>query len=886
MTTETDTWPALTTGLPQEPYPGLRPFGQDEYRIFFGREEIIDKLIDALASNNLVVVHGASGSGKSSLIRAGVLPWLAIQQGGDRKWLTANFKPAGGPLRNFAALLADFLGAPAGFGGAPDATGFWHLRLALGTAALSDIEAALRELGASLCVLVDQFEDLFRYAREVSHEEAKILAQLLCFLASKENPAPHFFVIVTMRSDYLGECARFEGFAETVNACQYLLPGLNDFGILRAIHEPATLYGGKVEPPVGDRLLRLARREEDGLPILQHALMRAYVMARKRQGPGEAWAITPDDLTAIEGQEGALSHHADEVLAEFSKGDARRLWAVESLFRCITELNDEGRILRRPCRVKDLVAVADVDRETVIAAIQAFQGAGRSFLTSSPPGVLSDDTEIDVSHEAFIRGWTRISEPVHGWMSREFRSGLVWQALRVAAESFQLDPNEVLSSAAARERQDWLARCNAAWSKRYGGKWELVQRLIQVSLEKAEEEEQRKRAILVDAEKARSRVILLRWAGIGVAVAVGLALTAGIAAVSAVKESREAYAQSDLAAREAARARRQADIAEQERERAKAEASIAERERQRAVVDRQRAEEALDAARSANQRAAEIQQAAVDATTQALKRSGTSTLAALDRLLGSSDAFEVALLAQSLAQSSDTLSSAQVEALLDKLLKVLPASTDASARAAVSQALSTLAAKLTPDQAAAAFERVLRAAKEEKDRSALQALRLAGTALAVALPGEESQRALRAIDSVSGLLTPPAPSTKAASDIVDLDAKSEYARLRATQSLVSALRDGKAPPEEQRVLAATLIDMLTPDRIVNLTFDGQFNAAFVLNEIRDATWQQPGWTELSRTLRSNIQLLEARVAKDRIKVGIDTLKLLISLDRKLNGIVP
>ena len=63
------------------------------------------------------------------------------------------------------------------------------------------------------------------------------------------------FVILTMRSDYLGECARFEGFAETVNTCQYLLPRLDDFALLRAVHEPATLYGGTIDPAVGDRLL-------------------------------------------------------------------------------------------------------------------------------------------------------------------------------------------------------------------------------------------------------------------------------------------------------------------------------------------------------------------------------------------------------------------------------------------------------------------------------------------------------------------------------------------------------------------------------------------------------------------------------------------------------
>jgi hypothetical protein len=225
--------------LPAEPYPGLRPFDANEHRIFFGREEMIDMVIDGLARKNLVVLHGASGSGKSSFVQAGVLPWLEIQQSRRRHWLRAIRRPAGGPLRNLASALADLFGAAPGSSQAIDPLTSWHTRLALGRAVLDDIEALLSSKGGSLCLLIDQFEELFRYAKEKNREEAELLTQLLCSLASEQNPAPHLFVILTMRSDYLGECARFEGFAETVNSCQYLLPRLDDFGLLRAIHEPA-----------------------------------------------------------------------------------------------------------------------------------------------------------------------------------------------------------------------------------------------------------------------------------------------------------------------------------------------------------------------------------------------------------------------------------------------------------------------------------------------------------------------------------------------------------------------------------------------------------------------------------------------------------------------
>ncbi len=373
------------TALPAQPYPGLRPFDPNEHRIFFGREEMIDTVIDGLARKNLIVVHGASGSGKSSLVRAGVLPWLEIQQSRRRGWLTAIRRPAGGPLRNVASALAELLGPAPGRTKAIDSVISWHMQLALGQTVLDDIEAALCAKGASLCLLIDQFEELFRYAKEKSREEAELLTQLLRALASEENRAPHFFVILTMRSDYLGECSRFDGFAETVNACQYLLPRLDDFGLLRAIHEPATLYGGKIDSAVGDRLLFAARQEEDALPVLQHALMRACAHARERHGHREGWTTTTADLQAIEGKHGALSEHADEVLTEFQARHPMHLRAAEWLFRSLTELDAEGRVIRRPRSFAELIAAADGDRTGVKAVIEVFSGAGRNFLMTNPP---------------------------------------------------------------------------------------------------------------------------------------------------------------------------------------------------------------------------------------------------------------------------------------------------------------------------------------------------------------------------------------------------------------------------------------------------------------------------------------------------------------------
>ena len=250
-----------------------------------------------------------------------------------------------------------------------DPAAAWHDRLALGRVALPDIQAALDAAGASLCLLDRPVRGAVPLGRD-NREEAQLVTELLRLIA--EGAVPRLFVILTMRSDYLGACAGFEGFAETVNRCQYLLPRMDDFALLRAIHEPAPLYGGTVAAEVGDRLLFEARREQDPLPVLQHTLMRACRRARERHGPGEGWTVTAEDVAAVGGADGALAAHAEEVLASVTAGDESRLRAAEWVFRTITDLDAEGRLVRRPRRLGELVDVAG-DRDGVLAVVEAFR---------------------------------------------------------------------------------------------------------------------------------------------------------------------------------------------------------------------------------------------------------------------------------------------------------------------------------------------------------------------------------------------------------------------------------------------------------------------------------------------------------------------------------
>ena len=154
------TLPVAVT-LPHRPYPGLPAFESQEWSIFFGREQMIDEVIGRLADSRRVLIHGLSGSGKSSLVRADVLPKLAVQYSRhDAAWLTCEMRPSGGPLWSLASAFAGLEGRDKDPERIADIASSFSAR----SATLASVAASIDGVkGKSLCVLVDQFEELFRY---------------------------------------------------------------------------------------------------------------------------------------------------------------------------------------------------------------------------------------------------------------------------------------------------------------------------------------------------------------------------------------------------------------------------------------------------------------------------------------------------------------------------------------------------------------------------------------------------------------------------------------------------------------------------------------------------------------------------------------------------
>jgi TPR repeat protein len=499
----------ISVTRPAFPYPGLRPFEPEEWSIFFGRESMIDDVIERLAQQRFVLIHGASGSGKSSLVRAGVLPKLARQHlRHGAPWLTCTMRPSGGPLWNLAAELARLEGR-----GEDIARRGEIIRLFNQSGAtLSGVIAELDGLQSKrLCLLVDQFEELFRFERESSREEAELFIDLLIGEIPQEDadeegsldpgpraapagPAADLHIVITMRSEFLGECARFDRFAEAVNRTQYLVPRLERAALVRAIRQPARLFGGEVTADLCERLIADARGKIDELPLIQHGLMLFWHTALQAE-PDAAVVLDAPMLDRAGGLAQLLSDHADEVTRKAAP-DTPRVLAVERMFRALTDINAEGQAIRRPLSFTALVKLCGVQADILRGIIDAFRATGVSFLTPYAPAPITDKTIVDISHEALIRCWRAIADPRDGWLKREFDNGLVWRSLLLEAREFEENSRRVLTPATTTERQRWVAAQTAAWSERYGGEWPLVGRLLRAS-RKATARKRRYRRLLI-----------------------------------------------------------------------------------------------------------------------------------------------------------------------------------------------------------------------------------------------------------------------------------------------------------------------------------------------------------------------------------------------------
>lgn len=528
------------------PFRGLRPFEATETHLFFGRDGQSEKLLRRLRRTRFLAVVGTSGSGKSSLVRAGLLPALqgGLMASAGSDWRIAVLRPGKDPVGNLARALA----SPEVLGSRGDKSAGMQEALAETTLRRSSLglselvgraRTKLDEAGQplfhdyeNLLIVVDQFEEIFRFKqlieREKSNEDAAVFVQLL--LEAVREADGKIYVVLTMRSDFLGDCAQFRGLPEAINNGQYLIPRMTRDERREAICGPIAVGRGAISEPLTNQLLNDMGDNPDQLPILQHALMRTwnYWLSHRRNGE----PIDIPHYESIGGMSKALSQHADEAYEEL---DQTQKVIAEKLFKGLTEKGPDNREIRHPMTVREICEVTGVNEEAVSAVVEVFSRAGRSFLVPPPPidpttgelKPLKRDALLDISHESLIRNWGRLKT----WVEEEARSARNYRRLAETAVLYSKGQAGLWRTPDLQVALNWReqSRPNRAWALRYHPEFELAQKFLYESVEARNAE----RA----AEEARRRKMfrLATLAALILGMALLVSLVMGVSAYRALQ---------------------------------------------------------------------------------------------------------------------------------------------------------------------------------------------------------------------------------------------------------------------------------------------------------------------------------------------------------------
>jgi energy-coupling factor transporter ATP-binding protein EcfA2 len=463
------------------PYTGLRSFTEEESLYFKGRDLQVDQITALLEQNKFLMVTGASGEGKSSLIYAGLIPnaRAGFFKAKYSNWVIADFRPERNPVTNMAKALAEqFDSNPAtvetelrrGYSSLVDlyTNSPFYIDEENSPADLSDTDLKNRKRkAANLLIIVDQFEEFFtnpeNFFNETLSKDSQIVVNLILETARiairKNLPV---YVVCTMRSDYIGQCSAFRGLPEYIGFSQFFVPRLKRKDLKQVIEEPALLSGIRISQRLIERLVFDIAEGVDQLPILQHALSRIWMVAD--QGAEEldlihyamvggmpADELPDEDMPGFrnwfkklpEQQQGFYKNtglakiieiHANQLYEnawEYYNGlhkdnpitqqDAKRIIAIS--FSCLTKI-DNSRAVRNRMSLEEITGIINNPRlssEVIGEVLNIFREPGNSFIRP----FITDDPETKILTPFTVLDITHESlirnwNKLNQWANKEF----------------------------------------------------------------------------------------------------------------------------------------------------------------------------------------------------------------------------------------------------------------------------------------------------------------------------------------------------------------------------------------------------------------------------------------------------------------------------------
>ncbi len=378
----------------RNPYKGLRAFQETDRADFFGRDHLIEQIIATTHDHALTAVVGPSGSGKSSVVKAGLLP--AVRSGAltsSRDWLIADMFPGSYPFEELgAALMRVAVDRPS------------NLFDDLGTDERGLVRASKRVLpddGSGLLLLIDQFEEIFSLASE--KDRNLFLASLV---ALADDARSRVKTVLTLRADYFGYPLDYPEFAPLVQAGLVTVAMPNEQELSDAVTRPAEAVGLQLEPGLVNEIVSDVAEQPGGLPLMQYALTELY---RQREGRNLTLLAYRDSGGVL----GALGSRAESI---FQGLDGQSKATARQLFLRLVSVDEHSDDTRRRVKRADLDTLG-LDKQALDGVIDQF---GQYRLLTFDVDPISRGPTVEVAHEALIREWARLD----GWIG-EHREDLI-----------------------------------------------------------------------------------------------------------------------------------------------------------------------------------------------------------------------------------------------------------------------------------------------------------------------------------------------------------------------------------------------------------------------------------------------------------------------------
>lgn len=360
----------------RQPFRGLEHFRTEDQEFFFGRQNVIETLAEKLAEDPFLPVLGPSGSGKSSVVLAGLVPHLQRQ---DPKLQVAYLTPGNTPLERLHAVQTTLSEDP-------------------------------------VLYVVDQFEEIFTNCHKLADRHAFINSLLEL---TKQN-----LVVLTMRADFWGDCAPYAALKARMQERQELIGPMTTTELRAAMEQQAAKVGLRFEADLGFTILEEVVDEPGAMPLLQHALLELW---RRRHG---RWLRTAE-YRAIGGVKRAIAETAEKLYAELSESEKELMRDILLRLTKPDEhilLGEERRDTRRRVSFKDLIPVQS-DPEVIKELVKRLADAVL-LVTSHNPHTGED--EVEVAHEALIRYWDKL----RNWLDEDREELRIWHNIGEAAKEW------------------------------------------------------------------------------------------------------------------------------------------------------------------------------------------------------------------------------------------------------------------------------------------------------------------------------------------------------------------------------------------------------------------------------------------------------------------